>query len=145
MSKKIILKKEYGTRSFARKIAEKTIREKKKTVIIALIGDLGVGKTTFVQEFGKALGIRKRILSPTFLLLKRFELSPKTGFANLYHIDAYRAGVKDFEDLGIKGIFAGNNIVLIEWADRIKKLLPRQTAWLKFKHINENEREVIVG
>lgn len=123
----------------------KGFTNRNKLLVLALSGDLGVGKTTFVQSFARALGVRKRILSPTFLIIKRFPLS-KSNFQNLYHIDAYRVRASDLKKLGVKEVFKGQNIVLIEWADKVKEILPKGTVWIKFKHgARENERQITVN
>lgn len=112
---------------------------------LALSGDLGAGKTTFTQAFAKALGIRKRILSPTFLIMKRFPIHHRK-FKNMYHIDAYRVSSADLEKLGVREIFNGENIVLIEWADRVRDILPKTTTWIKFSHgTSENERKITIN
>lgn len=141
---KIETKSAKETGSFAKKIAGKSIG-RKKSLVLALSGELGTGKTTFTQSFAKTLGVKKRILSPTFLIMKRFPLT-KSNFQNLYHIDAYRIKSSDLRKLGIKEIFKGQNIVLIEWADRVKEILPKGTVWIRFKHgKRENERQITIN
>ncbi|HUX35662.1 MAG TPA: tRNA (adenosine(37)-N6)-threonylcarbamoyltransferase complex ATPase subunit type 1 TsaE [Candidatus Paceibacterota bacterium] len=116
------------------------------TVIVALGGKLGAGKTTFTQGFAAGLGIRSKIISPTFILIRKTEL-PRLGnsqFRNFIHIDAYRADAKDFLKLGFKELAEDNrNIILVEWADRLKKILPKSATWLKLSHgKKENERTI---
>jgi len=108
---------------------------RKGALVFALTGDLGSGKTTFVQGFLRGLGVKKRTTSPTFIIFRRFALSHLL-FANLYHADAYRLKkAKDLSALGFKGILDDpKNIVLIEWAEKIKKILPKNTIWIKFSH-----------
>lgn len=129
------------TGAFARKLAV-DLANRKGPLVLALRGDLGAGKTTFTQSFAKALGVKKRILSPTFLIMKRFPL--KAGnFQNLYHIDAYRIKAQDLKKLDISEILKGQNIVLIEWADRVREILPKGTIWIRFEHgERENERKI---
>ncbi len=144
--KEIILKDEHATRDFAKKIAVDVLNKPRggKAMILALVGDLGAGKTTFAQAFAKALGVNDRILSPTFLIFKRYAIACG-GFSNFYHTDAYR--IKNAAELDVLG-FAQilkdqRNIVLIEWADKIKEIIPRNALWLEFKHGNTlNERVV---
>jgi len=124
--------------------AKKIMREKnKKTLVLGLKGDLGGGKTTFLQGFTKGLGIKQRILSPTFVILKRFKIKD-LRFKNFYHIDCYRLNRdKEILALGFKEIILDSeNIVAIEWAERIKKILPKNTIWIKFEFIDENKRKV---
>ncbi|MCR4261211.1 MAG: tRNA (adenosine(37)-N6)-threonylcarbamoyltransferase complex ATPase subunit type 1 TsaE [Candidatus Colwellbacteria bacterium] len=140
----MISKSAKETGSIAKNIAAE-ITNKEKPVILALSGDLGAGKTTFTQSFAKALGVKKRILSPTFLIMKRFPIA-QNNFKNLYHIDAYRVRAADLEKLGIQEIFKGQNIVLIEWADRVKEILPKSAIWIKFEHgRQENERQITIN
>ena len=115
--------------------------------VVALIGELGAGKTTFVQGFAKALGIRHRVASPTFLIFRPYTLNanPYTLF---YHVDVYR--IHDPAELSVlkfKEILSDpRNIVLIEWAEKIKKLLPKDTIWVRFAHRKkEHERHIDFG
>jgi len=128
---------------FAKKVFK--INGLQKAVIIGLEGDLGGGKTTFLQGFAKGLGIKEKILSPTFVIMKKFGIS-KPGFKNFYHFDCYRIErIKDISELGFKKIVSNpQNVVAFEWADRIKKILPRDSIWIKFKFINKNKREIVI-
>lgn len=107
-----------------------------KAVLIGLSGELGSGKTTFVQGFAKSLGIKKRVISPTFVLMKRYK--------NLYHIDCYRIdSYKEILDLGWKDMLANKeNIILVEWAEKIKKIFPKSYVWIKFTHKSLNQRGI---
>lgn len=117
----------------------------RKAVILGLVGDLGGGKTTFLQGFAKGLGVKEKILSPTFVILKRFQLAGKS-FVNFYHIDCYR--IKDPKDLLVldfkKIVSNSKNIVAVEWADRVKKILPKETIWIHFKFINAQTRQIVI-
>ena len=131
----------------------------KGAIVVGLTGNLGGGKTTFLQGFAKGLGIKERILSPTFVIMKRFKIkikdvilrgascfAPCKGFKNFYHIDCYRLqNPKEILDLGFRALISNpQNIVAIEWAERIKKVLPRNTIWIKFEFLGKNERRIIV-
>ena len=132
------------TGAFARKLAA-DFANKKGPLVLALRGDLGAGKTTFTQSFAKALGVKKRILSPTFLIMKRFPLQGG-NLQNLYHIDAYRIKAQDLKKLNVSEILKGPSIVLIEWADRVKEILPKGTIWIRFEHgERENERKITIN
>jgi tRNA threonylcarbamoyladenosine biosynthesis protein TsaE len=129
------------------------IGHKHGALVVALQGDLGAGKTTFTQGFARGLGIRRRTASPTFIIMRRFAIpitrktKAKSHFKNLYHIDAYRLKQLDsLEPLGLKEIFADPAaIVLIEWPEKIKKILPKKIMWLKFQHgKKENERIITI-
>jgi tRNA threonylcarbamoyladenosine biosynthesis protein TsaE len=146
MKRQVFLTKSASeTKKFARQIAKEVLAEKKgKTAsILALVGELGGGKTTFVQGLAGAIGIKERILSPTFVLLKRFAIVD-TRFTDLYHIDCYRLdGPQELVGLEIKEIVANpNNLVVIEWADKIKSLIPKNAVWLNFEWLAEDQRKI---
>ncbi len=120
----------------------------KRALMIGLKGDLGGGKTTFLQGFAKGLGIKQRILSPTFVIMKKFDIKHQTSkFKRLYHIDCYRIfKPQEILNLGFNQIvFSPENIVAVEWADRIFKILPRGTIILKFEFINEKTRGITIS
>jgi tRNA threonylcarbamoyladenosine biosynthesis protein TsaE len=127
----------------AKKIAEKKGR---KALIFGLEGELGSGKTTFLQGFAKGLGIKQKILSPTFLIMKRFELKNPTikQFSNFYHFDCYRIiKSKEILSLGFKTITSDpNNIIAIEWADKVKKIMPKNTIWIRFEFVDKDKRKI---
>ena len=118
----------------------------KNSLVLALQGDLGGGKTTFAQGFLRGAGIRKKITSPTFVLVKTYNLKPAT-YNKIYHIDCYRLKTaKEILDLGLKDILANpENIILIEWPEKIKKHLPKNHILVEFKHgKKENERIIVI-
>jgi tRNA threonylcarbamoyladenosine biosynthesis protein TsaE len=114
------------------------------SVILGLSGNLGGGKTTFLQGFAKGLGIKEKILSPTFVILKKF-LAGKP-FKNFYHIDCYRLkSGKDILELGLKEILENpENIVAIEWPEKVKKILPKNIITINFKFIDKKTRELTI-
>jgi len=133
------------------KVAEllvKTLLDKKYSPphIFALQGNLGVGKTTFIQGVAKALKIKQKILSPTFVIIKDFTLPKNSNFSKFYHIDCYRLNdPSEIIILGFKEIIKNpKNLIFIEWPERIKKLLPSNTVWIKFKAQDKNKREIII-
>ncbi len=118
-------------------------------MVIALRGELGGGKTSFTQGFAKGLSIKSKILSPTFNIFKIYPVkktrpSQARPSLVLYHFDCYRINkAKEILDLGFEEIISNpNNIVVIEWAERVKKILPKNTLWITFKFINEDKREI---
>lgn len=130
----------------AKKIKEKPLL--KTAFIIALEGDLGSGKTTFIQGLTAELGIKENILSPTFLILKEFPiLIRQSNFRYFYHIDAYRLKNPDeILELGFKDLIKNpKNIIVIEWADKIKKILPKDILWINFENLGENKRKIIMS
>ncbi len=128
---------------------ELTKLKNKQALILALSGDLGTGKTTLVRYFLRALGVKQKITSPTFVLIKNYLITRSPNYRNIYHIDCYRIKTpKELLVLGIKEVLDDpRNIVLIEWAEKIRKILPRQALWLNFQHgIKENKRTIrIIG
>ena len=112
------------TKEAARSLVEKILKKppEDSALIIALTGDLGSGKTTFIQGFFKGVGIKKRITSPTFVIFKRFKIHD-SRFKSIYHIDCYRLTPKELAVLDFQEIINNpQNIVLIEWAEKIKKI-----------------------
>lgn len=137
------------TKKIAKDLAEKILAKpakKNSALVIGLTGDLGSGKTTFIQGFCKGVGIKKRITSPTFVIFKRYKIQD-TRFKSIYHIDCYRIQKpKELLKLGFKEIINNpENTVLIEWAEKIRKFLPKNTIWIKFEHVRENERIIQVA
>lgn len=120
-------------------------KQQESAFVLGLEGDLGGGKTTFLQGFARGLGIKEKILSPTFIIMRKFQI-PKSRFKNLYHIDCYRIKkTKEILELGFKKVISQpQNIITIEWADRIRKILPKYILILKFKFIKKNKREIII-
>ena len=114
-------------------------------LVIALEGDLGGGKTTFAQGFARGLGVREKILSPTFVILKNYPL-PTTHYKQFIHIDAYRlSGIKELQPLGWRDILKNKEaIVLIEWADRVWKALPKEYLRITFKFLDKDVRKIVM-
>jgi len=135
------------TKGIGRGLAQKVLRKKlsKKAQVLALKGDLGSGKTTFLQGFARGLGVREKILSPTFVILKKFRVK-NSKFKFFYHIDCYRIlKPKEISDLGFKEIISDpGNIVAVEWAERVKKILPKNSLVLKFEFIDKSKRKIEV-
>lgn len=115
----------------------------RKAIVLALFGNLGSGKTTFIQGLAKGLGIKKRVISPTFVFIRPYTLAPKPY--TLYHVDLYRIEKpSDTRGLGLEEIFADKDaIVVIEWADRIKKILPKKRMDIFFEYLDENKRRIM--
>lgn len=116
-----------------------------ETLIIALYGDLGSGKTTFVQGIAVGLGIKNRIISPTFVIVRNYRIkNHESRIMDFYHIDLYRVeGERDIEGLGIEEIINNeNNIVVVEWAEKLKKYLPKKRIDVHFFYENGNERKI---
>lgn len=110
---------EESTREIGKKLGEIV----KKGTVLTLNGDLGVGKTVFTQGFAKGLGIEEAVNSPTFTIVQIYE----EGRMPLYHFDVYRIGdIEEMEEIGYEDYFYGEGICLIEWAELITEILPKQ-------------------
>ena len=133
------------TKKLGQRLAQDIIKKglQNRAVIIGLIGELGAGKTCFLQGFAKELHIRNKILSPTFAIMKRFQV-PSSRFHDFYHIDCYRIDKpKELLDLGLAEMCQNPaNIIAIEWADKVKKILPKNALILKFRFLDKNKREI---
>ena len=116
----------------------------KGPMIIALTGDLGSGKTTFVKGLAKGLGITQKILSPTFILMRQYDLKVK-GF---YHVDLYRLESdieKEMRNLGVDDLWSNKeNIIAIEWAEKAKDFIPKNAVWITFENIGKGKRKIII-
>lgn len=137
-------KKPKDTEEIAKNFLRKLKGKNPKATTICLFGDLGTGKTTFVRAFAKHSGIRKKITSPTFVIMKRY-VFPKKGifFKNLFHIDAYR--LKNEQEvflLGWKEILSNpDNLVFIEWPENVKKAISQKHHKIRISHTKEGHRK----
>ena len=111
---------------------------------MALKGNLGSGKTCFAQGLAKVLGIKKIITSPTFVLLKIY--LTKHRIKKLYHFDLYRIkNENELLDLGFEEILEKKDgIIVLEWPERVKKILPAKRININFKFIDENTRTITI-
>ena len=113
--------------------------------IYCLDGDLGVGKTVFTQGFAKGLGVEDEyITSPTFTIINEYE-----GRLKLYHFDVYRIGsLEEMDDTGYEDYFFGDGVCLVEWAELIDELIPKEAVWIKIEKDLEKGfeyRKITVG
>ena len=120
-------------------LAQNFESERFPNMIICLEGDLGSGKTVFTKGIAEALGIEEVITSPTFNIIKEY----LTGELPLYHMDVYRLD-GNVNNLGITEYFSKNGIVVIEWSDTIKEVLPEERLEIKIKIVDENTRVFII-
>ncbi len=139
MQKKYTSKDFKQTQKLGEALAKKILKldPQKRALVLGLQGNLGGGKTTFLQGFAKGLGIKEKILSPTFVIMKKFRMPALSGFKYFYHIDCYRTkSHKDIAQLGFKEIISNSkNIIAVEWSERVKKVLPKDSIVIKFKYI----------
>lgn len=149
-------KSEKDTATLADYLAKKILGsgDRRSAVVVSLVGELGAGKTAFTKAFMKGLGIKDTITSPTFNIMKIYEIPQVTTdrkqmttdkkFRSAYHIDAYRIKSTDLLKLGFKEIIKdAANIVLIEWADIVKDILPKEAINIEIEHADkEGERKI---
>ncbi|MDA1334815.1 MAG: tRNA (adenosine(37)-N6)-threonylcarbamoyltransferase complex ATPase subunit type 1 TsaE [bacterium] len=146
MNKSYISKSTKDTRKLARLLGEELrvySGKRKSSFVIALSGELGSGKTFFATHLARGLGTKSKIQSPTFVIAKRYTIT-RSVFKNLWHIDLYRIKKQsELKSLSFKDIIAEpNNIVVIEWAERVSKLLPKDTLWITFFHSSPTARNI---
>jgi len=155
-----ISKSSSQTQKIAFSLARQLLKLKpaKKAVVIGLVGDLGSGKTVFAKGFAKGLGVKEIIASPTFVLMKIYSLPARlrydevvaggrvARYAHFIHIDAYRLeNSKELIDLGIKELIRDSrNIILIEWADKVKKIIPQKSILIRFETLKKNQRKICI-
>ncbi len=142
-------------KTYITKSAEETIKlgqdigkTIKNSTLIALYGDLGSGKTTFVQGLAKGLGINKRLISPTFIILRTYEIENgqwTMDNGQFYHVDLYRTrSADDIRGIGLDEIIKNNqDIVVVEWAEKLGEFLPDKRMDINFKQ-QDNIREITV-
>ena len=132
--------KEMTSTDLAKKLGVKLAKNLKNGDIITFFGDLGSGKTTFIQGIAEGLGIKRRIISPTFIIVRQYKIQK----GNFYHIDLYRTETRnDIQSVGIKEILEdSNNIIALEWAEKMNSLLPNKRIEIHCKYIDENKREI---
>jgi tRNA threonylcarbamoyladenosine biosynthesis protein TsaE len=107
--------------------------------VLVMSGDLGAGKTTFVQGLAKGLGIVERVTSPTFVLMKEYQ----GGRFPLMHLDVYRLGkVQEVIDLGIDEYFDPSYVVVVEWGDKVEPLLPQDHLTIELVHEGGDLRNI---
>jgi len=143
------------------KLAESFVKRLKSGDVLALYGNLGSGKTTFVQGLAKGLGIKKRIISPTFIIVREYNFKSQASALRLisrqelkntnqnsklfYHVDLYRVeSEKEVRELGIEEIVKGKDIVAIEWAEKMQSLLPKKRWDVRFEDLEGNKRKIII-
>ncbi len=121
-------------------IGARLARNLKKGSVVALVGDLGSGKTVLTKGIAGGLGVKnpRYVNSPTFVIIKEYK-----GKLPLYHFDLYRLNKSTVLDAeSYEEYFYGDGVSVIEWADKIRKLLPKKYIEIKLKVAGENKRRV---
>lgn len=133
--REIVIRSEEDTKRFGTLLAEDLIPGD----VIALIGDLGTGKTTLTKYIAKGLGIEQSITSPTFTIVSEYH----EGRLPLYHFDVYRVNnLDDMFEIGTEEYFYGDGVSIVEWADLIEDILPEDTLYIYIEY-GEKEGERI--
>lgn len=151
-SSSLVTEKELAV--LAKKISSEVRPKEKQAALVFLSGNLGSGKTTFTQKTAKHLGVTEKVLSPTFVFMHEHKIpealsikhETEKKFERLIHVDAYRIETKrDLEAIGLKQYLQSpENLVVIEWAEKISRWLPKPDIVLKFKHHSPKLRNVKV-
>ena len=103
--------------------------------VIALVGELGAGKTVFTKGLCEGLNVKNRVISPTFMIANEYDADLK-----IYHFDAYRlSGPAEISAIGIEDYMMGNAVCIIEWADKVKEVIPEDATWIYFQHDRDRE------
>lgn len=132
--REILIKSEEETREFGLALAE----ELQPNDVLALIGDLGVGKTSLTKYIAKGLGVTEAVTSPTFTIVAEHH----SGRLPLYHFDVYRLeSGKDMIDIGCDEYFDGGGVSVIEWADKVAEILPDRTKCIFMDYAKSDEQD----
>jgi tRNA threonylcarbamoyladenosine biosynthesis protein TsaE len=108
--------------------------------VVALTGELGAGKTCFTQGLARGLGVAGRAISPTFVLVNEYR-----GRVPVHHVDAYRTGsLTELVDLGIDEMFSGDGVTIVEWADKLRPLLPAHTVHVHIEGLGDEPRTITI-
>ena len=108
--------------------------------VVALVGELGAGKTCFIQGLVRGLGVTTRATSPTFVLINQYR-----GRVPVYHVDAYRTeSLAELQDLGLPELFAGDGVTVVEWADKLLPLLPPGTIEVVIAGVGDEPRKIAI-
>ena len=133
-----MLKKIINSEEECELLGSKISSKLKPGYVISLQGDLGSGKTTFVKGILKGLNYKYGVTSPTFTLINEYHADLK-----VIHIDFYRENdIKRWKEIGIDEYLYSENLVIIEWGNMIKTILPDNVITIYFEHINLNKRKI---
>lgn len=129
----------------ARELLERVLASRANgAAVIALSGDLGAGKTTLSQAIARELGVRENVISPTFVIMKKYITEGIRGVSRLVHIDAYRLdSTSEIEKIGWAELVADpENLILIEWPEKVPEAIPAHAYRVALSHENEEERGI---
>ncbi len=134
-----------ATRALGALLAQE-LRKEKGPIVLALRGDLGSGKTTFLKGLARGFRINALVISPTFLIVRRYKIPGRKSLRYFYHVDAYRlARAKEFRDIGWNAMLhAPAHIVAIEWAEHVPKRLLPPSIEIAFSHASPKKRIITI-
>ncbi len=120
----------------------KNKKERKGALIVGLSGDLGAGKTAFTKFFTKHIGIREKVFSPTYVIMKKYPIKLK-GYKFFFHFDAYRLkNEKELLYLGWEEIIGNKeHLIFIEWPENVSKVIPADARFVRISHKKDNHRD----
>lgn len=129
-----------------KQIAADLVRDLKKGATICLYGELAAGKTTFAQGVAGALGI-KRLTSPTFIIMREYQIDRTGPIKRLFHLDLYRLNdPEEIKAFDLEEITSDQeNVVLIEWPERIQAILPKKRIDIYFEEKGGQDRQLIIN
>jgi tRNA threonylcarbamoyladenosine biosynthesis protein TsaE len=108
--------------------------------VVALVGDLGAGKTCFIRGLARGLGVDQIVSSPTFVLVNHYQ-----GRLPVFHVDAYRTeSLVELLDLGLDEYIGGDGVTVVEWADKLRALLPATTIWVHLRGLGDEPRTIAI-
>jgi tRNA threonylcarbamoyladenosine biosynthesis protein TsaE len=108
--------------------------------VVACIGELGAGKTCFLQGLARGLGVQADVTSPTFVLINQYR-----GRLPVYHVDAYRTeSLTELVDLGVEELFHGDGVAVVEWADKLLPLLPSHAITVTITGLGDEPRQIVI-
>jgi tRNA threonylcarbamoyladenosine biosynthesis protein TsaE len=108
--------------------------------VVACTGELGAGKTCFLQGLARGLGVTSGVTSPTFVLVNQYR-----GRLPVYHLDAYRTGsLTELVELGLEEMLDGDGVTVIEWADKLLALLPARTIHVRIEGLGDEPRRIAI-
>ena len=115
--------------------------------IYALDGKMGAGKTTFVRQLCEELGTDDIVNSPTFAIVNIYDVpSREGGTEEVYHFDCYRLNnIEEALNIGIEDYFHSGNLCLVEWPEKIERLLPEETVWIRFEVLSDGNRKLEIS
>ena len=132
-----IIDTEAGTRALGLSIADAA----EPGDIIALIGDLGTGKTALTKYIAEGLGIKEEVISPTFTIVREY----RSGRLPLFHFDVYRlSGPEEFIDAGAEDYLEDSGLSVIEWADIVADALPADALLVNIEYAEDDKRRIMI-